>query len=202
MPPRIPPGGRWSPSEFLALHTLMKDRNARYQICGPAAFHRYGWDEQVPNRLDVYNTAISGSRKIGVAEFNLIKVDAQRLGDTETVLSPDGVEAVFSSRARSLVDAVYDWSRFGSLPRAYEWIRDELKRDPKMANKLVKVAIAYGNTGTLRRLGKSLECQGVHERLLKQLERELTPTTAFIPWYPTRAKKGSVDRRWGLVIND
>ncbi|MFO7907006.1 MAG: type IV toxin-antitoxin system AbiEi family antitoxin domain-containing protein [Pirellulaceae bacterium] len=52
LPDRIPPGGRWSPGEYLALATLMEDRDAQYQICGPAAFHRYGWDEQIPNRLD------------------------------------------------------------------------------------------------------------------------------------------------------
>ena len=35
---------------------------------------------------------------------------------------------MYSSRARTLVDAVYDWSRFGSLPRAYEWVRADLKK--------------------------------------------------------------------------
>ena len=116
LPRRIPPGGRWSPSEFLALATLMADRQADYQICGPATFHRYGWDSQVPQRLDVYNTAVSGIRQIGAATFCLIQVAPERLGGTEVVPTPDGVDAVYSSRARSLVDALYDWSRFGSLP--------------------------------------------------------------------------------------
>lgn len=201
LPDRIPPGGHWSPGEYLALATLMEDRDARYQICGPAAFYRYGWDEQIPNRLDAYNTAISGERTIGTSEFSLIKVDTQRLGDTDVVRTPDGVEAVFSSRPRSLVDAIYDWSRFGSLPRAYDWIRDELKRDSKLPHAIVKSAVKYGNTGTLRRLGKLLEQEGVAERLLKKLERRLTPTSAFIAWSPTRSKRGSVDRRWGVVMN-
>jgi predicted transcriptional regulator of viral defense system len=169
-PNRIPPGGRWSPGEYLALATLMEDRQATYQICGPAAFHRYGWDEQVPQRLDVYNTAISGGRQIGAASFLLIKVAADRLGDTEVVRTPDGVDAVYSSRPRSLVDAVYDWSRFGSLPRAYHWIRSELKMDPRLANRIVGVAIKYGNTGTIRRLGRILEDEGASERQLKKLE--------------------------------
>ncbi len=104
LPLRIPPGGRWSPSEFLALATLMADRQADYQICGPAAFHRYGWDTQVPQRLDVYNTAISGIRQIGAATFCLIQVAPERLGGTEVVPTPDGIDVVYSSRARSLVD--------------------------------------------------------------------------------------------------
>src|SRR5262245_48427065 len=39
VPPRLPPGGRWSPGEFLALSTLMSDRGGRYQISGLNAFH-------------------------------------------------------------------------------------------------------------------------------------------------------------------
>lgn len=202
LPTRIPPGGRWSPGEFLALATLMRDRGASYQICGPAAFHRYGWDKQLPQRLDVYNTAISGSREVGAASFLLIKVDNERLGDTDVVRTPDGVDAFYSSRSRSLVDAVYDWSRFGSLPRAYGWIHQELKRDPRTATKIVKSAILYGNTGTIRRIGRLLEDEGASPRLLKKLEAELPPTTAFIPWCPTRPKRGGVDRRWGVVVND
>ena len=84
---------------------LMADRAADYQICGTAAFHRYGWDAQVPQRLDVYNTAASGIRQIGAATFCLIQVTPERLGDTEVVPTPNGVDAIYSSRARSLVDA-------------------------------------------------------------------------------------------------
>jgi len=202
LPSRIPPGGRGSPGEFLALATLMKDRGAKYQICGLAAFHRYGWDEQVPNRLDVYNTAISGDRTIGAVNLTLIKVKPSRIGDTETIETPDGIEAIYSSRARTLVDAIYDWSRFGGLPRAYDWVRKELARDSKMTGRIVAAAIAYGNKSTIRRLGKLMEVQGVSERQLNKLEKQLGPTSALIPWCPTRAKKGTVDRRWGVIFNE
>ena len=80
LPSRIPPGGRWSPGEYLALATLMDDRNTKYQICRQAAFNRFGWDLQVPNRLDVYNTAIYGNRNFASSELDLIKVDPKRLG--------------------------------------------------------------------------------------------------------------------------
>ena len=120
VPRRVPPGGRWSPSEFMALETLVGDRNGRYQVCGPTAFHRYGWDDQVPNRLYAYNNRLSGERRIGSVTLSLIKVGDDRLGGIESFSTPDGATAVYSSRARSLVDAVYDWSRFGSLPRAYQ----------------------------------------------------------------------------------
>lgn len=67
LPSVLPLGGRWSPGEALALTTLIHDRAGEYQICGPNAFHRYGWDEQVPNRVYAYNTRITeiaGSGKL------------------------------------------------------------------------------------------------------------------------------------------
>ncbi len=201
VPPRLPPGGRWSPSEFLALETLIQDRAGTYQICGPSAFHRYGFEAQVPNRVDAYNNVISGNRKIGASVFSLIKVKGARLGDTEAFTSPDGIRVVYSSRARTLVDAVYDWSRFGSLPRGYDWIRAELARDRKAAQAIVAAAIGYSNTSTLRRLGKLLQLERVEERLLRKIERELPKTSSEIPWCPTRAKRGTIDRRWGVVFN-
>ena len=75
--------------------------------------------------------------------MTLIKLTDERLGETEIVKTPDGIEAVYSSRVRSLVDAVYDWSRFNSLPRGYDWIRAELARDPGMAEEIVRVALRY-----------------------------------------------------------
>jgi predicted transcriptional regulator of viral defense system len=201
VPPRLPPGGKWNPSEFLSLDTLIKDRGGNYQICGPSAFVRYGFDEQVPNRVYAYNNVLTGQRKIGSASFTLIKVNDSRLGDTDTFTTPDGIKAAYSSRARTLVDAVYDWSRFGSLPRAFDWIRAELKRAPEAAKLIASAAIRFSNLSTLRRLGKLLSLEGVEEHLLRKIERKLPKTSAEIPWCPTRAKRGTIDRRWGVVFN-
>ena len=90
VPPRLPPGGRWSPGQFLAIATLMNDRGGRYQIAGPNTFYRYRWTDQVPNRLYAYNNRISGDRQIGPIAMTLIKVADDRLGGTEVVRTPDG----------------------------------------------------------------------------------------------------------------
>ena len=116
VPPQLPLGGAWTPGEALALNTLMEDRSGRYQICGPNAFNRYGFDDQIPTRVYAYNNRISGERTIGSVVLMLIKVSDERLGATEEA-ALDGDEILYSSRVRTLVDAVYDWSRFNSLPR-------------------------------------------------------------------------------------
>ena len=202
LPPRLPLGGKWSPDEALALNALMTSRGARYQICGPNAFSRYGFDDQVPNRVYAYNDRISGERTVGVVALTLIKVAPARLGETEAARTADGLTTLYSSRARTLVDAVYDWSRFNSLPRAFEWIGAELAEKRVGPAELVRITLRYGDVRTVRRIGALLEREGVAESLLRRLRRALKPTSGLIAWNPASPKRGSVDRRWGVVWND
>ena len=202
VPPRLPLGGKWSPGEFLALDTLMATVGAKYQVCGPNAFNRYGFDEQMPNRLYACNNRLSGERQVGSVTLMLIQVAEERLGDTDTFQTPDGVTAVYASRTRTLVDAVYDWSRFNGIPRGYEWIRRELKAKRVSAAELVRCALRYGDTGTIRRMGLLLEREGVVETQLRKLARALPPTSSPIPWLPRAPKRGPISQRWGVVDND
>lgn len=202
VPPRLPLGGTWTPDEGLALTALMADRDGRYQVCGPNAFNYYGYDEQIPVRVYAYNNRISGERTIGTVALTLIKVDGQRLGSVEKFRPAEGRMLIYASRVRTLVDAVYDWSRFNSLPRAYEWILDDLRAQRIDPAQLVRTALQFGDLGTRRRLGVLLEQAGVSDASLRKLERSLTPTSALIPWVPNRPKRGTVDRRWGVVVND
>lgn len=202
VPERLPLGGLWSPDEGTALNTLCAAQKGRYQICGPNAFNRYGFDEQVPTRVYAYNNRESGDRRIGSVPLTLIKVADERLGDVETVETAEGSKTVFSSRARTLLDAVYDWSRFNSLPRAYEWVRKELKAKRVTAAELVAVTLKYGDIGTIRRMGALLEREGAASPWLKKLEKALPKTTSLIPWIPTNPKRGTVNRRWGVILNE
>jgi len=131
----------------------------------------------------------------------LIKVADRRLGEVEEQRGAEGTVAVYSSRGRTLVDAVYDWSRFNGLPRGYRWILEDLKTKRVDGRDLVAMALAYGDTSTLRRLGVLLERAGVSPALLKKIERRLPRTSSPIPWIPTDRKRGPVDQRWGVVLN-
>lgn len=202
VPERLPLGGRWSPDEGLALNTLFDVQKGRYQICGPNAFNRYGFDEQIPTRVYAYNNRESGDRRIGSVDLTLIKVADERLGDIDKMQTAEGSETVYSSRVRTLLDAVYDWSRFNSLPRAYDWIRRELKAKRVTPKELVSLTLKYGDIGTVRRMGALLEREGVGSPLLKKLEKALPKTSSLIPWIPTKPKRGTVNRRWGVIINE
>lgn len=200
-PRKLPLGGVWTPDEATAINALMADKQARYQITGLAAFSRYGYDEQVPTGIILYNNVLSGERSIGAVNLMLIKVSDDRLGDTERVETPGGDALVYSSRVRTLVDAVYDWSRFDGLPRAYEWIRREVMAGRISPKRLADSAIRYGNMGTIRRIGALLEQMDAGERVLGCLSRALTPSSAKIPFVPERPTRGPHLRRWGVVVN-
>ncbi len=201
-PAKLPLGGVWTPDEATAINALMADKQARYQIAGPNAFNRYGYDEQIPSRICIYNDAISGERSVGPIELTLIKVGQDRLGDTEQIETPSSETVIYSSRVRTLVDAVYDWSRFDSLPRAYDWIRRDIEASRITPADLAKATIRYGNMGTTRRIGALLEQMGAEESVLKRLQRELTPSTAKIPLVPGRPARGTFLKCWGVVVND
>jgi predicted transcriptional regulator of viral defense system len=185
----------------MALNALIDDRNGRYQVSGPNAFSRYGFTEQIPARTYVYNNRLYGEKRIGSVELTLIKVADSRLGLTEQAVSPDGTAILYASRVRTLVDAVYDWSRFGSLPQAYEWIRADLRKERITAEELIEACIAFGDIGARRRIGYLLERLQVGEKQLRRVEKTLRSTSAFIPWIPTKPKRGPLVRRWGVVDN-
>ncbi len=201
IPRELPLGGAWTPDEALALNTLMADRGGRYQICGPNAFNRYGFSNQVPNRVYAYNNRLSGERTIGAIALTLIKVADIRLGDTEESTTREGLVVTYSSRVRTLVDAVYDWARFGSLPRGYVWTIRELAEQRVAPAALVAATLRYGDLGTIRRMGALLEKAGVGAGLVKKLEAVLPTSTGTIPWIPTQPKRGTVNRRWGVIMN-
>ncbi len=201
VPPRMPSGGRWAVSEYFILSKLMALLDGKYQISGPNAFNFYGYDDQVPNRVYVYNNRILGEKNIGGVEFVFIKTSDSRLGSVRRFKTPDGVDAIMASKARTLLDAIYDWSRYNTIPRAYGWVFSSIKKEPEFARELIETTLKYGNKGTMRRMGYLLSLCGVVDVQLRKLKRKLGSSKSLIPWIPGRDGKGSINRDWGLIIN-
>ena len=202
VPPRIPAGGKYSPGIALILQKLMQEQNGMYQICGPTAFNFYGLDDQIATVTYVYNNRISGSRTVGSLEFQFTKITDRRLGAIKTVQAQNGGEIIYSSRVRTLMDAVYDWSRFNSLPRGYVWIRQEINQDPRLISKLIEATNRYGNQATVRRIGYLLDTLSQPPEAIKRLQRQLSNSRSLIPWIPVKPARGKANRKWGVIVND
>lgn len=201
IPSKIPAGGKFAVSEYYILSKIMEVLKGRYQISGPNAFRFYGFDDQIPNKVYVYNNRIYGERNIGSVEFIFIKTSDARLGSLNKFKTTDGSMAIFASRSRALLDAVYDWSRYNTIPRAYKWIKDDVKKDRAAADDLISVTIKFGNKGTVRRIGYLLEMLGVKNSLLKSMKGKMGSTKSLVRWIPDRPAKGSMNKDWGLIIN-
>jgi predicted transcriptional regulator of viral defense system len=201
VPPRIPAGGKYSPGAALILQKLMEVEKGKYQICGPTAFNFYGLDDQIPNVTYLYNNRISGKRSVENLSFQFIKVADERLGSINAVRTSEDREMIYSSKARTLMDAVYDWSRFNSLPRGYGWIKGEIENESELASELVDVTAKYGNMATIRRIGYLLDTFMRNPRMINPLQRQLSTSSSLIPWIPGRSTKGTIIRKWGVIFN-
>lgn len=201
IPLRIPAGCVYNPGEYLILQELMKLINGKYQISGFNAFNSYGFSEQIPSRVYVYNNKLSCERNIGGTEFIFMKVADNRLGGTYEFVAPDGVKVVMSSKARTLLDAVYDWSRYNTIPKAYKWITNCIGEDKNFVEEFVHIVIKFGNQGTLRRVGYLLNNYRVEKKFLKKLKKSIRKSKSLIPWIPTKPAKGTISKEWGIIVN-
>jgi len=201
VPAHLPVGGKWMPDTGLVFAKLMEDCGGRYQLCGANAFNRWGFDDQVPTRYYAYNNRISGERIIAGLSFNLFKVADERLGATVETEAASGAALIYPTIARTLMDAVYDWSRFNGIPRAYRWIREAVKRDAQFAGELASVSIRYGNQGTIRRIGYVLSSSGCSGAAIQRL-RKTVRLSAPVPLIPTRPRRGRLSPDWRVIVND
>jgi predicted transcriptional regulator of viral defense system len=203
IPPRLPLNGVWSPGEALILRELMTvSAKGRYQLCGWPVFNRYGFTDQVSARIYAYNNRVSGERIIAGTEFHFIKVHNRRLGAAKEVKTPDGPELIVPTKARALLDAVFDYARFGTLPEALDWIRRSLTEEDVLPNDLADTARRFGNQGTIRRIGFMLSRFDVPQTAVRRLRNTLRSNASLIPLVPGRPAKGSVDREWGVIDNE
>ncbi len=203
VPPYLPLNGVWSPGDAFILRELMTaSGKGRYQLCGWTVFNRYGFTEQVPARIYAYNNRISGDRIIAGTEFSFIKVLKGRLGATEAVQTPDGPELIVPTKARALLDAVFDYVRFGTLPEALDWIRTSLTEEEVSPDDLADTTRRFGNQGTIRRIGFMLSGYKVSHTAIRRLRRALRSNASLIRLVPGRPAKGPVDREWGVIDNE
>ncbi|MFZ2654189.1 MAG: hypothetical protein WAX69_04690 [Victivallales bacterium] len=202
VPMRMPLGGRFAASEYTILSKLMRISGARYQICGPNAFNIYGFSEQIPSRTYVFNDKFSGDRNIGGQQFVFIKCISGKLGAARVLKTGDGEQVLISTKERTIVDALNEWSRFATIPDVYGWIGTAIKEDPKFMGSLVKCAVKYAGQASLRRLGYCLDRTLGNEELISPLLKKIRLSRSYIPLVPGKPEKGGVDSKWGIIRND
>jgi len=200
VPKKLPPGGKWMPDEYVIIYELMKSVDASYQICGPLAFQRHGLSEQIPNIITIYNTKLTGRKTIGSLTLQLIKVDKSRIGAREKIVLNDKKIVYISSLARTIMDSIYEWSRFNTIPKAYDWIKENIE-DTVVLSQFIDVTIKYSNVSTKRRVGYILEKVGVSNTYLKPILKQLPETKGWVILYPSFKARGVTNKKWRVIDN-
>lgn len=198
VPGRLPPGKIWSPSPYEALWAYMNWLGATWQITGLAAFVRYGFSTQVPQSFTVCNDKLSGKFACGGSHFVFIKLPRKKLGNITLFPMYGDLQIPFSSRARTIFDAIYFEKRFGALSAAYVWMA-AIAKDSNETKELINCCLAYGNRQTLSRIGFVLEKLNVDVSLLVK-KRQQQASKTLVPLV-SDSRCGSIDHRWGIIEN-
>jgi hypothetical protein len=181
----------------------MREHGAIYQISGAAVFNAYGFSTQLASEFTIYNNKIS--KKVSILQYRFVfsKVAAIRLGDVQEFM-PSGAstygKAIFSSPDQALLDSVFDYRKFGSLPGAYEWIETAIRTKRIDPERLVRATIQHGNTMCKKRIGWLLEKLGVKERIYSKILRQIPKTKFLVPLDPNNFN-GPINERWGVIEN-
>jgi predicted transcriptional regulator of viral defense system len=195
-PARPSPGKLWTPSPYEALWAYMDWLGATWQITGYAAFTRYGFSTQVVQRLAVYNDKLNGEEYAGGNRYVFYKVPKSYLGFTREFPMQSGIAIVFSSKARTLFDAITETKKFAALPEAYAWFTQILSDKEEIAS-LKKIALALGSRQTVARIGFILEYLGVDA---SELLPRVQGSSTLVPIVPG-ARRGPINKRWGIILN-
>lgn len=203
VPERIPPNGQWAPSPYLIINRYMFALGAQFQVSGLAIFNLYGYSTQIAQELVIYNDKLSKKVDLLHHRFIFVKVKSARLGHIrEFQPQAEGALAkvAVSSPEQALLDAVYDYKRFGSLPQAYQWIKTALKKNQINAKELARAAFRHGNNMSQKRIGWALEKLGVEEKIYSKLLKKTGKSLFLVPLDPHH-HHGPIHSKWKVIEN-
>ena len=204
-PQKIPSGGLWSPSPYLIINKYMENARAKkFYISGPAVFNLYGYSDQISSWFTVYNNKFS--KKLYVLQYHLdfVKVVSSRLGAIQKIKSYDDMGGVIwapcGSPEQILLDAVYDYKKYGTLPKAYGWISKALKEKKIHPQKTINTAVKYGNIISQKRIGWVLDKLIAQKKILKPLWKKVSDSS-FLTALDPKNRRGPVNKKWGVIEN-
>ena len=105
-----------------------------------------------------------------------------------------------SSAEQTLLDAVYDYKKYGTLPKAYDWIATAVQDKKINPEKLMDITIKYGNTMSQKRIGWVLDKLKTSKKIMNRLKRKIPKTKFLVPLDP-KNNVGPINKKWGVIEN-
>ena len=90
--------------------------------------------------------------------------------------------------------------KYGTLPKAYDWIAIAVQNKKINPKKLVSVAIRCGNTMSQKRIGWVLDELKIPQKIMSRLKKKIPKTNFLVPLNP-KNNVGPINKKWGVIEN-
>ena len=188
--PMKAPQGRWAGNEYVIAKALIN--GAKYYIGCSCVFNSYGFTEQVAQMIHVVNDKYSLKKTIGGVRYKLIKVMPDRIYGLETrKISREDI--MFASKERALLDTF----EFYDVKKASDILTEQLKNIDVTI--FADYVARYPVQIIRRRIGFFLEKLGISQKVLNKID---VGQKGYSFLYDTEAKKGKIDKKWRIIINE
>jgi len=185
-------------NEFLIPPILFPEGN--YYVGYSNMYNYYGFTDQIFQTFYVLNTSRQRERTICGIPFKLVKISPKRMYGLENI-KISGSDINVSDRERTLVDLIYFPAPVGGLKKALEILQNQPSAGKTDIKKLVKYALSFPTISIRKRIGFILDKSGVSAKILEPLEKSVK-YTSLITLYGSKSRKGTIDNKWKVIIDD
>jgi len=184
-------------NEFLIPYVFFPKGN--YYVGYATMYNYYGFTDQLFQIMYILNTSLQKAKAIGSMRFKMVRISPRRMYGLEKIRVKDA-GVIVSDRERTLVDLIYFPEPVGGMKRAFEILKEQIKSRKTDTAKLIKYALKFPDTSTVKRIGFILEKAGLNGRKLMPLLKA-AKKTSLINLYPSKSRKGKINRKWMVIEN-
>jgi len=162
-------------------------------------YNHYGFTYQLFQIMYILNTSLQKEKTIGDIRFKMVKISPKRMYGLEKIRVRNA-EVIVSNRERTLVDLVYFPEPVGGMNKAFEILKEQVKGSKADTGKLIRYTARFPNVATIKRIGFVLENAGLADKELALLVK-LAKKTSLISLYPSKSRKGKINKKWMVIEN-
>lgn len=170
-----------------------------YYVGYSTMYNYHGFTDQLFQMMHILNTSLQRDKTIGNMQFKRVKISPKRMYGLAKIKIRD-TDVMVSDRERTLVDLVYFPEPVGGMKKAFEILKEQIKNRKVDAGKLIRYALKFPDTATIKRIGFILETTGLTDRKLAPLLK-VVKKTSLINLYPSKSRKGKINRKWMVIEN-
>ena len=184
-------------NEFLIPPVFFPKGN--YYVGYSTMYNYYGFTDQLFQIIYIINTSLQKDKAIGSMRFKMVRISPKRMYGLEKIKIKD-TEVIVSDRERTLIDLIYFPEPVGGLKKAFEIFKEQAKGNKVDTSKLIRYALKFPDTSTVKRIGFILEKAGLSSRKLMPLLK-VAKKTSLINLYPSKSRKGKINKKWMVIEN-